>query len=200
MAVALRDRLPLLSDLAGVQPASLTPEATRYRFFRSRDHLRFSRDRSVARGVARLADRMVIDSRVPSSDPSSIRARPIDLEYLISIRQGFLPLRLGSYMFIEPYSPHRCAHQFSLDQDIPVPLLCPISLAADLEGIGWCYTHLFRLGMGTRYQMVSTSRASTFSRRYQQWYYEAIRSYQSYTPSVVVRSTCPRAHLIYNSD
>jgi hypothetical protein len=40
--------------------------------------------------------------------------------------------------------------------------------------------------------MVSTSRASTFSRRYQQWYYEAIRSYQSYTPLVVVRSTCPR--------
>jgi hypothetical protein len=136
MAVALRDRLPLLSDLAGVQPASLTPEAARYRFFRSRDHLRFSRDRSVARGVARVADRMVIDSRVPSSDPSSIRARPIDLEYLISIRQGFLPLRLGDYMFIEPYSPHRCAHQFGLDQDIPAPLLRPMSLAADLKGIG----------------------------------------------------------------
>jgi hypothetical protein len=79
-----------------------------------------------------------------------------------------------------------------LDQDVPAPLLRPISLAADLEGIGWCYTHLFRLGTGTRYQMVSTSRASTFSRRYQQWYYEAIRSYQSYTPPVIVRSTCPQ--------
>jgi Plant mobile domain len=32
MAIALRDRLPLLSDLAGVQPTSLTPEAARYRF------------------------------------------------------------------------------------------------------------------------------------------------------------------------
>jgi hypothetical protein len=40
--------------------------------------------------------------------------------------------------------------------------------------------------------MVSTSRTFTFSRRYQQWYYEAIRSYQSYTPLMVVRSTCPR--------
>jgi hypothetical protein len=192
MAVALLDRLPLLSDLAGVQPASLTPKAARYRFFKSRDHLRFSRDRSAARGIARVIDRVVIDSRVPYSDPSSIRARPTDLEYLISIRQGFLPLRLGSYMFIEPYSPHRCAHQFSLDQDIPAPLLRPISLAADLEGIGWCYTHLFRLGTGTHYQMMSTSRTPTFSRRYQQWYYEAIHSYQSYTPLVVVRSTCPR--------
>jgi hypothetical protein len=127
MAITLRGRLPLLSDLAGVQPVSLTPEAARYRFFRSQDHLRFSRDRSTARGVARVADRVVIDSRVPSSDPSSIRARPADLEYLISIRQSFLPLRLGSYMFIEPYSLHRCAHQFSLDQDIPALLLHHVS-------------------------------------------------------------------------
>jgi hypothetical protein len=82
MAVALRDRLPLLSDLAGVQLASLTPEVARYRFFRSRDHLRFSRDRSVARGVARATNRMVIDSRVSSSDPSSIRARPTDRVFI----------------------------------------------------------------------------------------------------------------------
>jgi hypothetical protein len=135
---------------------------------------------------------VVIDSRVPSFDPSSIRARPADLEYFINIRQGFLPLRLGSYMFIEPYSPHRCAHQFGLDQDILAPLPRPVALAADLEDIRWCYTHLFRLGTGTRCQMVSTSRIPIFSRRYQQWYYEAIRSYQSYTPLVFVRSTCPR--------
>jgi hypothetical protein len=32
MAITLRDRLPLLSDLAGVQLASLTPEAAKYRF------------------------------------------------------------------------------------------------------------------------------------------------------------------------
>jgi hypothetical protein len=123
MAITLRDRLPLLSDLAGVQPASLTSEVARYRFFRSQDHLRFSRDRLAARGVVRAADRVVVDSRVPSFDSSSIRARPTDLEYLISIRQGFLPLRLGSYIFIEPYSSHRCAHQFGLDQNIPAPLL-----------------------------------------------------------------------------
>jgi hypothetical protein len=86
MAITLRDHLPLLSDLAGVQPASLTPEAARYRFFRSRDHLWFSRGRLAARGAVRVADRVVIDNRVPSSDPSSIRARPTDLEYLISIR------------------------------------------------------------------------------------------------------------------
>jgi hypothetical protein len=134
--------------LAGVQSASLTPKAAIYRFFRSRDHLRFTRDRLVARGVARAADRLMVESRVPSSDSSCIRARPADLEYLISIHQGFLPLKQSRHVFIEPYLPHRCAHQFGLDQDVPAPLLCPASLAADLEGVGWCYTHLFRLGTG----------------------------------------------------
>jgi hypothetical protein len=85
MVVVLRDHFPLLSNLVGVQPASLTPEAARYRFFRSRDHLRFAWDRLAARGVARANDRLIVDIRVPSSDSSCIRARPADLEYLISI-------------------------------------------------------------------------------------------------------------------
>jgi hypothetical protein len=139
----------------------------RYRFYRSRDHLRFARDRLTTRRIARTVERLVIDGRVPSSDPFSIRDRLTDLEYLISIRQGFLPLRLGDHIFIEPYSPHRCAHQFGLDQDIPAPLLRPEFLTADLEGVGWCYTHLFQLGTGVCCQMVSTSRVPTFSRRYQ---------------------------------
>jgi hypothetical protein len=167
IVVPLKDHLPLLSDLTGVQPTSLTPTDAKYKFYRSHDHLRFSRDRLATRKIARTVERSVIDSRVPSSNPSSLRTRPTDLEYFISIRQGFLPLRLGGYIFIEPYSPHRCTHQFDLDQDIPAPLLHPKSLAADLEGVGWYYTHLFRLGIDARCQMVSTSRVLTFSRCYQ---------------------------------
>jgi hypothetical protein len=83
---------------------------------------------------------------------------------------------VGSHVFIESYLSHRCAHQFGLDQD----------------GVGWCYTYFFRLGTGARCQMVSAYRTPTFSRYYQQWYYDAIRSYQSYTPFMVVWSTCPR--------
>jgi hypothetical protein len=143
MAVPFRDHLPLSSDLVGVHPISLTPTDVRYKFYRSHDHLRFVRDRLGTRRITRTVERSMIDSRVPSSDPSSIWVRPTDLEYLVSIRQGFLPLRLGDYIFIESYSPHRCAHQFDLDQDIPAPLLRPESLMADLEGVGWCYTHLF---------------------------------------------------------
>jgi hypothetical protein len=72
MAIALLDRLSLLSDLAGVQPASLTSKAARYKFFRSRDHLRLSRDRLTASVLVRAANRVVVDIRVPSSDPYSI--------------------------------------------------------------------------------------------------------------------------------
>jgi Plant mobile domain len=36
----LRTSLPFLSDLAGTESASLTPEDARFRFYRSRDHLR----------------------------------------------------------------------------------------------------------------------------------------------------------------
>jgi hypothetical protein len=48
--------------------------------------------------------------------------------------------------------------------------------------------------------MVSTSRVPTFSRRYQQWYHDAIRSYQSYTPPVVAHVTCPRDGQVSSSD
>jgi Plant mobile domain len=192
MASPLRDELPLLGDLAGVQPASMTHDGARYMFYKSGEHLRFAHTRLATRHMVRTTHRSVIDSRFPSRDVTSIRERPDDLAYLISIRQGFLPLRLGGYAFIEPYSPHRCAHQFGLDQDIPAPLLRPVTMAADLEGLGWCYTHLFRLETDTRCQMVSITRAPTFSRRYIQWYHSAIRSYQSYPPSTVIHSTCLR--------
>jgi hypothetical protein len=109
----------------------------------------------------------------PSSRYSApVRGQLDVLDYFISFRHRFLPLCIGDYAFIEPYSPHRCAHQFDLDQDVPAFLLRPESLAADLEGLGWCYSHLFRLEIDSHFQMVPTSRAPTFS--------------------VMTRSTCPR--------
>ncbi|KAH7848083.1 hypothetical protein Vadar_033638 [Vaccinium darrowii] len=40
------------------------------------------------------------------------------IEYLISIRSGYLTLRSGSTRVIEPYSPHRFSPQFGFSQDI----------------------------------------------------------------------------------
>jgi hypothetical protein len=39
----LRTDLPILGDLVGTEPASLTPEDARFRFYRSHDHLRLGR-------------------------------------------------------------------------------------------------------------------------------------------------------------
>jgi Plant mobile domain len=189
----LRGDLPILADLAGIQPASMTPVDARFRFYRSREHLRFAHTRLATHHTVRATFRLVTDSRPPSRGIPGIRDRPDDLDYLISIRQGFLPLRVGSYAFVEPYSPHRCAHQFGLDQVVPAPHLLPDTLVIDLDGLGWCYAHLFRMGTGSRCQMVSIVRAPTFSRCYMQWYHSAIFSYQSYQPSTVVSMTCPPA-------
>jgi hypothetical protein len=103
-----------------------------------------------------------------------------------------LALRIGDHAFIEPYYPHKYAQQFGLDQDVPTFLLRPESLAVDLKGLGWCYSHLFCLETGSHFQIVSASRVPTFSTRYIWWYYDAICSYQSYTHSLMTRSTCPR--------
>jgi hypothetical protein len=142
--------------------------------------------------LAGAAYRFLVDAAPSSRDSAPLRGQPNILDYFISLRHRFLPLHIGDYAFIEPYSPHRCAHQFGLDQDMPAFLFRPKSLAVDLEGLGWCYSYLFRLETGSRFQMVPTSRAPTFSRRYIWLYHDAIRSYQSYTPSVMARSTCPR--------
>jgi hypothetical protein len=115
----LRASLPILGDLAGTEPASLTPEDARFRFYRSHDHLRLAHARLSTHHLAGTAYRSLIDATLSSRDSSPLRGQPDVLDYFISFRHGFLPLRIGDYAFIEPYSPHRCAHQFGLDQDVP---------------------------------------------------------------------------------
>jgi hypothetical protein len=134
----LRAGLPILSDLAGAEPVSLTPKDARFRFYCSRDHLGLARTRLAAHHLTRTAYRSLIDVTPSFRDSSSLKGQPDDLDYFISIRHGFLSLHIGNYAFIEPYSSHRCAHQFGLDQDVPALLLCPESLVADLKGLGWC--------------------------------------------------------------
>jgi Plant mobile domain len=135
----LRASLPILSDLAGTEPTSLTPEDARFRFYRNHDHLRLAHARLATHHLAGGSYRSFIDAVPSSRDSAPLRGQPDVLDYFISLRHGFLPLRIGDYAFIEPYSPHRCAHQSGLDQDVLAFLFCPESLATDLEGLGWCY-------------------------------------------------------------
>ena len=44
-------------------------------------------------------------------------------DYLISLRDGFLPIRRDATFYVEPYSPHRFSRQFGFCQGIPGVLL-----------------------------------------------------------------------------
>lgn len=44
-----------------------------------------------------------------------LRLGSLEAGFLVSLRHGLLPLRLGGLVVLEPYMPHRCAHQFGLD-------------------------------------------------------------------------------------
>ena len=86
-----------------------------------------------------------------------------EAEFFISIRHGFLPLRLGDRVILEPYMPHRCAHQFGLDQDVPVMIRTADSIVADLDCATRCWTAFLRLDTRCRFTIPSTSRVSIFS-------------------------------------
>jgi hypothetical protein len=132
----LRANLPILGDLASTEHAFLTPEDARFRFYRIHDHLRLACATLATHHLAVIAYIYLIDVAPSSRDPAPLRGQPNVLDYFISLRHGFMPLRIADYAFIEPYSPRRCAHQFGLDQDVPAFLPRPEYLAADLEGLG----------------------------------------------------------------
>jgi Plant mobile domain len=181
--------LPLLAHIAGTIATSFTAVAARSIFYRCSEHLRCTRARLSTLYLGRLTDRVIRDE-ILLSRATDIRGRLDDWEYLISIRCGFLPLRLRDFAAIEVYSPHRCAHQFHLDQVIPFMLRRPSYLAVDMVGLGWCYAFLFRTGTDSRCQMASSSRTYIFSQGYQQWYWDLISTYQSITPATIVRGIC----------
>jgi Plant mobile domain len=92
----LRASLPILGDLAGTEPASLTPEDARFRFYHSHDHLRLARARLATHRLAGTAYRSLIDVALSSRGSSPFRGQPVVLDYFISLRHRFLPLRIGS--------------------------------------------------------------------------------------------------------
>jgi len=187
---SMRLTLPLLAEIAGTTATIHHPEGARFRFYDCKKHLRPPKARFSTLYSGRLTDRLITDE-IPPFGGSSIVWRHDDFEYLVSIRCGFLPLRFGCHAVIEPYSPHRCAHQFSLDQDIPLMLRRPPYLAVDMVGLGWCYSFLFRSQTESHCQMVSCTRTFMFSQGYQEWYFSLITAYQSVPPRAMVGTVCP---------
>jgi hypothetical protein len=69
----LRASLPILSDLAGIELASLTPKDARFRFYRIHDHLRLARTRLASHHLAGIAYRSLIDVAPSSRDSPPLR-------------------------------------------------------------------------------------------------------------------------------
>jgi hypothetical protein len=72
-----------------------------------------------------------------------------EAEYFISIRFGWLPLRLGERIVLEAYNPHRFAHQFGFDQVVPSSEHPSYSLQSDMKSISDCWFSMIRLKTGS---------------------------------------------------
>lgn len=87
--------------------------------------------------------------------------------------------------------PHRCAHQFGLDQDIPFRISPPSTISAGSEGLARCWSSFLRIGTGSRFLMPKTARAATFTAFYCRWFHDLVHKCKSYPPPALVTLTCP---------
>ena len=125
--------------------------------------------------TSRDGDLDMIDESPREDCPRGLVPGSPEAEFFVSITHGFLPLRLGDRVILEPYMPHRCAHQFGLDQDVPVMIRTADSIVADLDGATRCWTAFLRLDTRCRFTIPSTSRAGIFSAFYEKWFHAMLR-------------------------
>ncbi|KAF7143338.1 hypothetical protein RHSIM_Rhsim05G0112600 [Rhododendron simsii] len=105
---------------SGSQPSPQKPKMIRYGGERVAKQL----DEAEALDLFRKCDGLVMDRFAQREGKSKElvddgQLSDWEMEYLISIRSGYLTLRSGSTKFIEPYSPHRFSRQFGFTQDVP---------------------------------------------------------------------------------
>lgn len=121
----------------------------------------FVRDRVFPCHVPQSTDRVIVEEVPQHGQGQGVLRGSSEAEFLVSIRHGLLPLRLGDRIILEPYMPHRCAHQFGLDQDIPAMIYSSSAISADLEGFARCWATFLRTGTGSRFLMPKTARVAT---------------------------------------
>ncbi|KAG5529092.1 hypothetical protein RHGRI_029681 [Rhododendron griersonianum] len=105
---------------SGSQPSTQRPKMIRYGGKRVAKQL----DEAEALDLFRKCDDLVMDRFAQREVKSKElvddgQLSDWEMEYLISIRSGYLTLRSGSTKVIEPYSPHRFSRQFGFTQDVP---------------------------------------------------------------------------------
>lgn len=108
-------RLPLLAQIAGAKAVSVPPWKARKYFRQGEGFLRLCSGRQFACHDEQTENLIFYDATPGVEDQRPLRLGSPESGFLVSLRHGLLPLRLGSMVVLEPYMPHRCAHQFGLD-------------------------------------------------------------------------------------
>lgn len=140
--------------------------------------------------MPKVIDRLLIDEAPRSKQSRGIFESHHDAKFLINIKHRFLPVRLDEHIILEPYSPHRCAHEFRYNQGILDMLPLREHFYADPKGLSRCWTFLLRVDTGARFYMPATSRSVKFSASYHRWYHSPVSVCQDYPPEVLTEATC----------
>lgn len=169
---ALLHRLPMLAQIAGAR-ANRIPVWRARRYFRQGEcFLRLCYGRRFSRPAdqVRTEDLVLFDGGPEGGTRGPLRLGSPEAGFLVSLRHGLLPLRLGGLVVLEPYMPHRCAHQFGLDQCIPADVPLSRDIRADLAGAVRCWETLLRVETRARFTVPMTHRSATFTIPYRRWY------------------------------
>jgi len=190
---SLRMALPIMADIAGAMPKQFRPNEARTCFNNVEKHFRKRNEcispRTFTYHKERQVDRILLDSFCDLIDPNE----RLNFEFLVSVRYGLLPLRIGNSVVLEPYSPHRCAHQFRLDQGLPEAISFPSSVSASLEDAGKCWVSLLRRGVKSYFFIPAISREFYFSAIFRRWYDNLINPLRPLPPNFAESMTSNNA-------
>ncbi|XP_020081659.1 uncharacterized protein LOC109705334 [Ananas comosus] len=112
-------------------------------------------------------------------------------EYIISIRQSVLPLRLGNKLHTQPYNPHRFARQFGFDQSFPESINVP-KLANHLGTLAGCWNHFLRYGTSTNYFIPKEDRIGKPTLHYTRWWSNSVHSSFKHGVGYLLNADDPR--------
>ena len=147
----------------------------------------------LSRGLARRWLRSVpqgVDNSL--EDTSLIHENPAKFSFLVSIRHGYLPFRIGDRLIIEPYYPHRCSHQFGYDQHVASSSHRRHGFDKDLQSMRRCWASLFRRGSGAYAFVPSRIRKATITAEGMSHHMRLVSALNSFPVEDLVGVVCRR--------
>jgi hypothetical protein len=168
--------LPTLIEIAGARAIRIPERQARALLRHSGGYLRLAYGRQYACHEEQSEDLILFDGGPGGDHHRGLILGSPQSGFFISLRHGLLPLRLGDRVVLEPYMPHRCAHQFGLDQSIPADVPSADDICADLEGAVRCWSSFLRVETQARFLMPRPFRYVAFSVTYERWFRDMVRS------------------------